>query len=574
MAFYSSDSSSSLSSPASSSSTTPSHTIAPPSSPTIKNLYRKDLKSAKHGRVLSFLQLKNAVHDIERKQNLFISDIEICTNKDCSLVPTSSVLELLEDRNRALLGNTKVKIDIYLRIMNTKTVFWSWMNNEYFGSNPFHSCNKATVARVRLSSKLLKKELGLVDELHSTVDWKMKALINSTCLQYHTNSKNAPKHNESEIYPKLDPFLSTRKPDPHINERLSPSSYSYLKMWTMVGNISNSHLLIPKPLLNLEALFFSDSLCNMPYTEERSKKCILKNRLLYIQNKLQIHYVLTLESNCSAKEFMGKEERQEGNNGFMYHKRHRRSYDQIIGEHLMTPEATFSTTEKNLNEPSEVINSLHKSQQVRSTPDASLLKQSQDNAGTNTKNALSNSYLYRHDLQRNKVTLASNSLSPSSTLPLQSLWSKTLPIKPQNIYSFTKPTRKKQVKSRYNQQQPATPSQLTNEVFYKTSSDDRNLCRNLLFISSASSMIKVSDGSTSSYDNDLHRPLFDGLVKARAKRDQIGDINESNDAIKTNQVPETHFSDSIKCSAQIRLPFGYRPRLKVIPIQGKLNKMY
>ena len=503
--------------------------------------------------------------------------------------------------------NNSHKIDIYLRIKNImmtadkgKVLYWVWVNSPPTIGNHFCPYINDTVLKIRMLSE--SNEKGKRFAKDQSFDWKIKKLRNRAFLRYYINeSLNDSKH---EFKQRSNFFRASKMiPDFETEEKQMYSDHAYLKIATISGNISSLNMKSLDNLLYIEAGFFQNNLFNIPGVEEIVvSHCKSKKYFKCMQEIIEIVYVLNDDHKITTKRSLNdtKVAKQMSTTTSAYkmsehHKRHRRSNNRIVSSDA----AIFPTTFTNNNDiekersNSTVINYTYKSQLPTSQPPLSrpLFKISNNNnnglrsvARSNKKSALPHVHLSNGpDLKENDEVFVSNSLTPSSILiprrENSKLKYKTFSNKTKNYSSYLKSKSKINLKSGYNKQLLTedtnfySSSKNLNDATHRSSPQKRSICENWFHISSDSPIITITDVSVHLQEDTLAKEIFGEQKSAKSTNESNGSSDKFD---KSNLGTNTQHSLSsfVHCAAQIRLPYGYWPRIKVTVIQGKLHTLF
>jgi hypothetical protein len=510
-----------------------------------------------------------------------------------------------------LKNNNSHKIDIYLSIKNSmmtadkgKVLYWLWVNSPPTIGNHFCPYINDTILQIKVLSESNEKEKRLAKG--ESFGWKIKTLRNRAFLRYYINtSLNDSKH---EFKPRSNSFRASKMiPDLEAEEKQMFSDHAYLKIATISGNISSLNMKSSENLLQIEAGFFQNNLFNISEVKETvGFHCESTNYFKCMQEHIEIVYVLKDDHEIITKYSLNDTKvlknmnntTSENKMSEQHHKRHRRSNNRIVSSN--TDAAIFPTMFTNNidiekeRSNSTVINYTYKSELPTSQPPFSrpLFKISNNNnngsARSNKKSALPSTSNSVHlsngpDLKENDEVFVSNSLTPSSILIPRRENSKlkhnTFSNNTIHYSSYLKSRSKINLKSVYNKQLLTqdtnfySSSKNLNDATHGSSTQKRNICENWFHISSDSPMITILDVSVHLQEDTLAKDVF-GEKKSAKSTNERNSGSDKFDKSNLGTNPQHSVSSLVQCAAQIRLPHGYWPRIKVTVIQGKLQMLF
>ena len=536
-----------------------SSTSLPPSD----KIRKENSKHFVNSGIFRFLQLSKTSSYHEKAKNLPVfNNTNKCTEKDCEKVFILNVSASLGDSYRQLKGNDSLKIDIYLRIKHVQTtdkkrVYWLWVSPTTRSAigKPLCPYINDTVGRIQMLSNLNEQRLS--DDLAS-MGLNIKTLRKPSCLQYHIR----PSVDSNNLH-------ESQKENPLFKEKIN----SLLRIATMSGNVSSFYTLSLKSLINLEAVFFQDNFFNIPRieTQEKQHSCSSKKEYLRcLQKLIEIAYVISGDAKL-GKLYSSSNVMLRGKSRMVsiediqgeHHKRHRRSSSPV--SNAISP-TSYSGFKEYLN--SKIINYPYKSP-TNTLPYAHLFEIENGNgsAWINMKSALPNSFLRStRDLKKSDEIFTSNSQTPSSILVPRKNESRSIMILDKikrNNSSSMEVTSKTKIESGYQKKlftKNANVPLSSTETGAQKQLLKQFFCQNWFHISSDSSTVTVSE----SYVR-LSNHSTTNEVLYETKNTNIGGSSNG----KESQELNNGGTSLVHCAAEIRLPYGYWPRIKTTVTQGK-----
>ena len=513
------------------------------------------------------------------------------SNQDFKDMDSSDGLQINANNESLKLNESNpISIHIYLRIpktmrLGTRKINWLWMNAmPKVGEETYSSfindssmkkqlVNKNTVLRLKMSQR------NSLRKSNNNKSTKMKTLGGIKFLQYLYDSYDNENYSLAK---NISNFRGTKVTFKHKVKETIPS-YAYLKLAILSAkNLSALNLQGVKKSLKLELTFFQteifDTSCKEAADSSSSKSSTTVQKCIH--KLLQVVYVMSNNANSSSSRQFFIQDTLKAAKKSPYSRNSAKELENHKMDDESNNEVLASLFQEKLKKfvefiSSKVIHYPSKSQAI-STPNIPLFKivNNDSSDSLNKESALRTNYshLSSSDLKENVETfVSSNSLQPSSMSS--------------SIVDTGKNTLKEmwQNKSKnFN-----SNSKLQSKIGVKFDNRKKNYgvawnrikCKRWLDIIPSSTMAKVT------YDSniDLEYHAYGDVNSNKQQRETTitnnnvynGD-NEFNKAGIKIVLPKTHkgslnSSVQLYCAAQIRLPHGYWPNIKVTVIQGKPN---
>ena len=494
------------------------------------------------------------------------------------------------DENVRLIESNPIVIHIYIRIpikmtLGNKKINWLWVDtmpeNGEERYSPFSnespttngSIHKNTVLQLKMSSPSIGKNLNTNNST------KIEALKGVKFLQYSYNSSG----NTNLSLAKNTSNSSKAKVSVKNKETETNSSYAYLKLAIVSAkNLSVLNLQGLTNSLKLELTFFQSEIINTSCKEDEVPSSSDSSASIQncIHKLLQVVYVINNNPNTtfSKRSFIQNNlkvmRQSSGKANTTKVLENYKLYNQSNKEVVSIPFQTKLKKFKEFISP-KVIHYPAKSRTISSL-NIPLFKIVNNNRSDspNKKSALrtSNSHQSKSDLEGNVETLlSSKSLQPS---PMSS------PVvdNRKNIFKEIKQKKTNDIKSILKSQQKLS-KKLENKEKRTNIDWEEIMCKDWLDITTSSSIVEISYDSNIDPENHIN-----GEVNASKPQSETTTTNhnlyngdkEFNKAGIKIILPKTrkeslNSSVQLYCAAQIRLPHGYWPNIKVTVIQGKPN---
>ena len=440
--------------------------------------------------------------------------------------------------------NAPIEIEIYLRIPKTvaageRITNWSWVDAETKSNKS--SINNKTGDRATVM--LVKMPRLDIFRSQNTNDIKN--------IKICTRNKFLIKHSSDNLnYTLTEDISSFKKKNKTTKEKENDNTtYTYLKLAIISGkNLLDLNRL--KNVLTLHLTFFQNiNFHTSGMANAVPSSCASSGSIQNLQKLVQVVYVINHNRNKtftkhssihdSSKVRKNLAQTRDITTGFESHK----WYD--ISNKNAVSSTPFQTKLKKFKEfvSSKVIHYPSKSQAI-STSHTPLFKIANNNRSpwVNKENALrtNSSHLSNSDLIENVETLVSSNL-----------------LQPSSMSSSYHDTRKNTLSNNEwkNLQQDKFLTKSTPKIYLKSANENYNresswnerMCENWLDVHTKSPLVEISYKS----NNDQQTDANSGFTLQKSHKDSL------------NSSVQTY------CAAQIRLPHGYWPSIKVTVIQGK-----
>ena len=530
-----------------------------------------------HGTLSLEQLLKPTSYKNNQRNSSYTNYASNCLNQDCEHL---SILDALPNNvtykhRRKLKDYNSISIHIYLRIANNMTagdnaINWLWVNAtsgiEYRNFGLFTNDSSIKEEEKAGGTTVLKVEMTSLNSVakkkyssnHLTVKGtNIKILQNVTLLQY----SYAPLRSVNDTLTKNRGEFGGSKMSLNNEEKKVLTSYSYLEIARISGkNLSVTSLRSLKRSLKLKISFFQNEILNSfsGMLDDVPSGCKSSRSIQKcVQKLLQVVYVINNNPNKTFPQHsrtedtskIGKSAADRAKNTVevpQNHERHNGESNNKIASVVLPTELIKFKEKLNF----KAIHYPSKSQTI-STSNIPLFKIANNNSSAwlNKESALrtNSSHMSNSDLKGNvEIPILSKSFQPSSKSPQVQ-------------------TRKNTFKQEWNKRkQPSTSSKL---------------CKDWLDVFSSSSLIEIEYKPNYGFQNaDIRNKLLNKQQSRKSTKNHNvrsgdGQFNKLGMRIST---PKTYKDSSnspvqLYCAAQIRLPHGYWPRIKVTVIQGKPN---
>ena len=443
-----------------------------------------------------------------------------------------------------LSENGPIEIVIYLRIPKTvaagrRITNWSWVDADTKSNKS--SINNKTGDR----AKVMLVKMPRLDIFRSQTTNDIKNI------KIRTRNKFLQKHSSENLNYSLTEDTSSfkRQNETPKEKENNNTTYTYLKLAIISGkNLSVLNRF--ENVLTLHLTFFqNENFHTSSMANAVPSSCASSGSIQNLQKLLQVVYVINNNRNKtfakhssihdSSKVRKNLAQTRNITTGFESHK----WYD--ISNKNAVSSTPFQTKLKNFKEfiSSKVIHYPSKSQAI-STSHTPLFKIANNNRSpwVNKENALrtNSSHLSNSDLIENVETLVSSNLLQPSSMSSSYLDTRKNTLKNNEWKNL------KQHKF-LSKTSPKIYLKSANEIYNRDSSWNERMCENWLEVQTKSPLVEISYKS----NNDQQTDANSGFTLQKSHKDSL------------NSSVQTY------CAAQIRLPRGYWPSIKVTVIQGK-----